>query len=99
MAFGTTELLARSTLCLPTSTPLTSSTSSNSEGSSTSTSRKSMDSSGGMWLSSRCSFSFSAYSRGSLPAWRRLATMWISPFCAASSMNRWAVSSISILSA
>src|SRR5215208_2136038 len=55
MAFGTTELTARSTLCPPTSTPLTSRTSSNSEASSTWTSRKMIDSSGGMWLSSRCS--------------------------------------------
>src|SRR4028119_631174 len=60
MALGTTELSARSTLWGPTSTPLTSSTSSNSEASSTCTSRNRIGSSGGTWLSSRCCRSFRA---------------------------------------
>src|SRR5215216_6426857 len=98
MALGTTELSARSTLWPPTSTPLTSSTSSNSEGSSTSTSRKRIGTSSGMWLSSRCLLSLALYSSGSSVARRRWATMWISPPLAASSMSLWAASSISIRS-
>src|SRR5215211_3013056 len=62
MALGTTELTALMTLRPLTSTPLTSSTSSNSEASSTSTSRNMMGTLGGMWLSSRCSFSLWSYS-------------------------------------
>src|SRR3712207_5470779 len=78
MALGTTELTARSTLWPPISTPLTSSTSSNSEASSTSTSRKRIGTPGGMWLSSRCSSSLLAYSSGSASFRRLWATMWIS---------------------
>ena len=44
----------------------------------------------GMWLSSRYSFSFQR--TRSSPAWRRLATMWISPSWLASSTNRRTVS-------
>ena len=65
MALGTTELTARKTLWSPTSTPFTSSTSSNSEASSTSTSRNMMGTSSGMWLSSRCSASLLSYSASS----------------------------------
>ena len=56
-----------------------------------------MGTSSGMWLSSRCSFSLLSYSASS-PAWRRLATMWISPPWLASSMNLCAVSSSSMRS-
>src|SRR5215208_6137573 len=60
-------LPARSTLWLSTSTPLTSSTSSNSEGSLTSTSKKRIGMSSDTWLlSSRCSASLEAYSSASV---------------------------------
>src|SRR5215217_3989479 len=97
MALGTTELIACMTLWPPTSTPLISRTSSNSEASSTSTSRNIMGTSLGMRLSPRCSISLWSYSALS-PAWRRLATMWISPSRLASSTNLSAASSSSMRS-